>query len=154
RKGGLPVLFFFNNNFYAMGGQTIGETMGWDRLSRFGAAVNPEAMHAETVDGTNPLAVTDAVERKRALLLEGKGPALLDVACYRSRGHSTTDANVYRTKEELSAWDAHAPIAGSGAAFVDAGVITADDAAAMKGTVETQIRAVTAGAVDPQTSPP
>src|SRR5580704_12238746 len=36
-KGGLPVLFFFNNNFYAMGGQTMGETMGWDRLSRIAA---------------------------------------------------------------------------------------------------------------------
>jgi 2-oxoisovalerate dehydrogenase E1 component len=94
QKGGLPVLFFFNNNFYAMGGQTIGETMGWDRLSRIGAAINPAAMHAETVDGTNPLAVADAVARKRALLLAGKGPALLDVECYRSSGHSTTDANV------------------------------------------------------------
>ncbi len=78
-KGRLPVLFFFNNNFYAMGGQTIGETMGWDRLSRIGAAINPEAMHAETVDGGNPLAVADAVARKRELLLEGRGPALLDV---------------------------------------------------------------------------
>ena len=74
RKGGLPVLFFFTNNFYAMGGQTIGETMGWDRLSRIGAAVNHEALHAETVDGTNPLAVADAVARKRALLLAGQGP--------------------------------------------------------------------------------
>ena len=78
------MLFFFNNNFYAMGGQTIGETMGWDRLSRIAAAVNAEAMHAETVDGTNPLAVADAVGRKRALLLAGQGPALLDVECYRS----------------------------------------------------------------------
>ena len=60
-------------------------------------------MHAETVDGTNPLAVADAVARKRALLVAGEGPALLDVECYRSTGHSTTDANVYRTKEEMEA---------------------------------------------------
>ncbi len=40
RKGGVPVLFCFNNNFYAMGGQTIGETMGWDRLSRIAAGIN------------------------------------------------------------------------------------------------------------------
>jgi len=125
RQGGLPVLFFFNNNFYAMGGQTIGETMGWDRLSRIGAAINPAAMHAETVDGTNPLAVADAVERKRALLLGGEGPALLDVECYRSTGHSTTDANVYRTKEELAAWEAHDPIASYGAALIAEGLLTA-----------------------------
>ena len=110
RKGGLPVLFFFTNNFYAMGGQTVGETMGWDRLSRIGAAVNHKALHAETVDGTNPLAVADAVARKRALLLSGQGPALLDVECYRSTGHSTTDANVYRTKEEIAAWESLDPI--------------------------------------------
>ena len=74
RKGGLPVLFFFSNNFYAMGGQTIGETMGWDRLSRIGAGVNADALHAETVDGTNPLAVADAVTRKRAAAARGQGP--------------------------------------------------------------------------------
>src|SRR5690606_27789900 len=74
-KGGLPVLFFFTNNFYAMGGQTRGETMGCDRLSRIGVGVSPTNLHAETVDGANPLAVADAAGRKRALLAEGKGPA-------------------------------------------------------------------------------
>lgn len=98
-KGGLPVLFFFVNNFYAMGGQTIGETSGWNRLSRIGGAINPANMHAETVDGSNPLAVADAVRRKRPLLEAGQGPALLDVECYRFAGHSTSDANVYRSRE-------------------------------------------------------
>ena len=54
-RGGLPVLFFFNNSFYAMGGQTRGETMGWDRLSRIGAGINADQMHAETVDGPTRL---------------------------------------------------------------------------------------------------
>lgn len=152
-KGGLPVLFFFNNNFYAMGGQTIGETMGWDRLSRIGVAINPAAMHAETVDGTNPLAVADAVERKRALLLAGEGPALLDVECYRSGGHSTTDANVYRTKEEIAAWDVHDPIASYSATLIENGVMTAEEAVAMRDAVAAQIRAVTAACVDPAAAP-
>lgn len=147
RKGGLPVLFFFSNNFYAMGGQTIGETMGWDRLSRIGAAVNPEALHAETVDGTNPLAVADAVARKRALLLEGRGPALLDVECYRSGGHSTTDANAYRTREELALWEAHDPIAKFGAQLVAAGVMDQAAVDAMKAGVADSMAAVTRAAV-------
>jgi len=147
RKGGLPVLFFFTNNFYAMGGQTIGETMGWDRLSRIGAAVNAEAMHAETVDGTNPLAVADAVARKRALLLEGRGPALLDVECYRSGGHSTTDANAYRTREELAAWEAHDPIAKFAGELVAAGVMDETAVQAMKADVTAAIAAVTRAAV-------
>ena len=44
-------------------------------------------------------------ELRRITEAEGKGPALLDVECYRTGGHSTTDANVYRTKEELAAWE-------------------------------------------------
>jgi 2-oxoisovalerate dehydrogenase E1 component len=152
-KGGLPVLFFFNNNFYAMGGQTMGETMGWDRLSRIGAAINPAAMHAETVDGANPLAVADAVERKRALLLAGDGPALLDVECYRSGGHSTTDANVYRTREELAAWEAHDPIASYSKALIAEGVLTSASIEAMRAGVAATILAVTRAAVDPAIAP-
>lgn len=147
RPGGLPVLFFFSNNFYAMGGQTIGETMGWDRLSRIGAAVNPQALHAETVDGTNPLAVAEAVARKRALLLEGQGPALLDVECYRSGGHSTTDANAYRTKDELALWEAHDPIAKFAAQLVAAGVMDQPAVDAMTAAVTASIAAVTQAAV-------
>ena len=105
-----PVLFSFTNNFYAMGGQTRGETMAWDRLSRIGAGISPEQLHAETVDGSNPLAVADAVERKAKLLRAGEGPALLDIECYRYSGHSTTDTNAYRSRDELKAWQAHDPI--------------------------------------------
>jgi 2-oxoisovalerate dehydrogenase E1 component len=56
--GAPPMLFSFFNNFYGMGGQTLGETMGFKVLARIGAGVNPEQMHAERVDGYNPLAVS------------------------------------------------------------------------------------------------
>ena len=59
--GAPPILFNFMNNFYGMGGQPLGETMGFGMLARVGAGVNPEAMHAERVDGYNPLAVADAI---------------------------------------------------------------------------------------------
>ena len=62
-KGGLPVIFNFFNNFYGMGGQTKGETMAYGALARVGAGVNPDAMHAERVNGYNPLAVADAILR-------------------------------------------------------------------------------------------
>lgn len=152
-KGGLPVLFFFNNNFYAMGGQTIGETMGWDRLSRIAAAVNVEAMHAETVDGTNPLAVADAVARKRAMLLAGQGPALLDVECYRAVGHSTTDANVYRSKEEMELWAAHDPVGAFAAKLIAEGAASAAEVEALRADVAEIVRKVTQAAVDPAIAP-
>jgi 2-oxoisovalerate dehydrogenase E1 component len=102
--GAPPILFNFFNNFYGMGGQTSGETMGYQVLARVGAGVNPEAMHAERVDGYNPLAVADAVARKKKILLEGRGPVLMDTLTYRYSGHSPSDASSYRTKEELEAW--------------------------------------------------
>ena len=153
QKGGLPVLYCFNNNFYAMGGQTIGETMGWDRLSRIAAAINPAAMHAETVDGSNPLAVADAVARKRSLLLEGKGPALLDIECYRSTGHSTTDANVYRSKDELAAWEKHDAIALFAAQLTNAGIMDGAAVQTMRDQVTATITAVTKAAADPAIAP-
>ena len=54
-QGGLPIIFNFMNNFYGMGGQTAGETMAFDYLARVGAGVNPQSMHAERVDGYNPI---------------------------------------------------------------------------------------------------
>ncbi len=104
--GAPPILFNFMNNFYGMGGQPFGETMGFGQygVSRVGLAVNPEAMHAERVDGYNPLAVADAVERKRKVLEAGRGPVLLDTITYRFSGHSPSDASAYRTKEEIESW--------------------------------------------------
>lgn len=104
-KGGLPVIFNIMNNQYGMGGQTCGETMGYTIAARVGAAVNRENMHAERVDGYNPLAVIDAYERKIQLLREKKGPVLLDVLTYRFSGHSPSDSSSYRSKEEIEAWE-------------------------------------------------
>ncbi len=105
KLGGVPpILFNFFNNFYGMGGQTSGETMGYQILARVGAGVNPENLHAERVDGYNPLAVADAIERKKKILLKGNGPVLLDIVTYRISGHSPSDASSYRSKEEVSAW--------------------------------------------------
>ena len=51
--------------------------MGYNMLARIGAGVNPEQMHAERVDGYNPLAVIDAYRRKLQIIKEKKGPVFL-----------------------------------------------------------------------------
>ncbi len=102
--GAPPILFNFMNNFYGMGGQPQGETMGFGMLARVAMGVNPEAMHAERIDGYNPLAVADAIKRKKELLLSGKGPVLLDTITYRFSGHSPSDASSYRERDELELW--------------------------------------------------
>ncbi|MDE0695434.1 MAG: thiamine pyrophosphate-dependent dehydrogenase E1 component subunit alpha, partial [Boseongicola sp.] len=152
--GFLPVLFFFTNNFYAMGGQTSGETMSWDRLARIGAGLRDDAFHAETVDGTNPLAVADAVQRKRQVLLEGKGPAVLDVECYRFSGHSTTDVNAYRTKDEIAAWGAVDPIRTYRDSLVAEGILDTAAADAIQSEADARMNAVFMAAANPETAPP
>ena len=70
--GAPPILFNFFNNFYGMGGQPVGETMGFRILARVGAGVNPENMHAERVNGYNPLLLQmQWRERRRYCLREG-----------------------------------------------------------------------------------
>ncbi len=120
KKGGLPILFNFFNNNYGMGGQTRGETMAYDFLARLGAGVTPSQMYAERVDGFNPLAVIEAMKRKKQLLVEGKGPVMLDVVTYRYGGHSPSDAMSYRTPEEVEAWREYDPIVTYRKALVDA----------------------------------
>ncbi len=126
-KGGLPVIVNIMNNQYGMGGQTSGETMGYDVAARIGAGVNRECMHAERVDGMNPLAVIDAYRRKKALIEAKEGPILLDVLTYRYSGHSPSDASSYRTPEEVKAWEENDCIALFGNALIEAGVATQDD---------------------------
>ena len=123
-KGGLPIIFNFMNNFYGMGGQTAGETMAFDYLARVGAGVNPDSMHAERVDGYNPLAVVDAIRRKKELLEQGGGPVLLETITYRYSGHSPSDASSYRVKEEIEAWQAIDPLKAYSQELIDAGILS------------------------------
>jgi len=109
-SGGLPIVFFFMNNFYGMGGQPIGETMGYENLARIGAGVNVHNLHAEVIDGSNPFAVADAVKRAKIIITAGSGPVLLDCQTYRFSGHSPSDSSTYRTREELELWTAADPL--------------------------------------------
>ncbi len=124
--GGLPIIFNAMNNFYGMGGQPDGETMGCQFIARIGAGVNPEQMHAERVNGYDPLAVIDAFRRKRQILEEGRGPVLLDTITYRLCGHSPSDASSYRSKEEVELWQAADAIPAYRDRLAGSGVIGTD----------------------------
>ena len=152
-QGGLPFLLNVMNNQYAMGGQTRGETMGYDFLARIGAGVNPEQMHAERVDGYSPLAVIEAMGRKLEILKAKRGPVLMDTLTYRYSGHSPSDADSYRSPEEKAAWQAEDSIVSYRNQLVAAGVATDDEFAALdQRIIETVTNAVQM-AVDPVISP-
>jgi 2-oxoisovalerate dehydrogenase E1 component len=148
-----PILFSIVNNFYAMGGQTLGETMGFEIAARVGAGVNPEAMHSERVDGYDPLAVADAVRRQKQLLVDGKGPALLDVITYRFAGHSTSDASTYRTHEELAEWEKQDSITAFSGRLTEAGVLTQHQVDLMAEDLRSKVTGLLRIVIDPLAYP-
>ncbi len=152
-KGGLPIIINIMNNQYGMGGQTCGETMGYEVAARIGAGVNKDQMHAERVDGYNPLAVIDAYRRKKEILKEKRGPVLLDVLTYRFSGHSPSDASSYRSKEEVEAWEAQDCIHSFGENLLDAGVTNKNVLDKIWEDVQKQMLEIMMIAIDPVESP-
>jgi pyruvate dehydrogenase E1 component alpha subunit len=102
----LPVVFVCENNQYAMSGASR-EMFPIPRIAERGPAYG---LPGTTVDGNDVQAVraaaAEAVGRARA----GGGPTLLTCETYRWMGHSRSDANRYRTKEEIAAWRDRCPI--------------------------------------------
>ncbi len=150
---GMPILFNVFNNHYGMGGQTRGETMGFDMVARLGAGFNPQQMHAERVNGYDPLAVIDAVTRKKQLLLEGKGPALLDVVTYRVSGHSPSDSSTYRTVEEIEAWKAADPIVAFKNKLIKGKIATENEFATMHEEITKRMTEIMKLAINDELSP-
>jgi 2-oxoisovalerate dehydrogenase E1 component len=152
-RGGLPLIMNFVNNFYGMGGQPVGETMGFKVLARLGAGVTPDGMHAERVDGYNPLAVVDAIRRKKEIIGSGDGPVLLDTVTYRFSGHSPSDASSYREKQEVEAWQQFDPINTFAANLINAGVCTQADIDRLRAQVEAVVLKAYRKAIDLAVSP-
>ncbi len=153
KKGGLPILFNFFNNGYGMGGQTRGETMAYDFLARLGAGISPTQLHAERVDGFNPLAVIDAMKRKKKILVDGDGPVLLDVVTYRYGGHSPSDAMSYRTPEEVENWRQYDPMITYRKALVDAKIESDGKFDDIVGSIKERMLKLCKLASDPVESP-
>ncbi len=150
---GMPIIFNFFNNFYGMGGQTVGETMAYNILARFGAGVSPTQLHAERVDGYDPLAVIDAMKRKKEILEKGEGPVLLDVLTYRMTGHSPSDAMTYRTKEEMDAWAEQDVLINYEAKITKAKVAKADEFEEIRAKVRERMMKICRMAIDEEISP-
>lgn len=152
-RGGLPIVFAIMDNFYGMGGQPRGETMGFQRLATLAAGLNRWNFHAETVDGNNPLAVIDAFRRKLPALEAGEGPVLLDILTYRQSGHSPSDAGSYRTREELQQWQAVDPLREFRTQLLEAGASVESDLTALHESAMATVEKVCRLAVDLSISP-
>ena len=102
----LPVVFIIENNNYAMG-TSVERTTNVTDLSKIGLSYN---MPSKSVNGMSPEAVHEAIEEAASRGRKGEGPTLLDIRTYRYKGHSMSDPQKYRSKEEVSDWMEQDPI--------------------------------------------
>ncbi|MEO8135625.1 MAG: thiamine pyrophosphate-dependent dehydrogenase E1 component subunit alpha [Betaproteobacteria bacterium] len=102
----LPIVFLCENNKYAMS-MDIAQSMAVKDVSDRASAY---AMPGVTVDGNDLPAVVEAARAAVDRARTGGGPTLLECKTYRIRGHSKSDRNLYRTKEEIEAWRNADPI--------------------------------------------
>ena len=103
----LPVVFVCENNQYGMS-MDVADAMAVANVADRAAAY---AMPGIVVDGNDLPAVAAAARAAVARAREGAGPSLLECKTYRLRGHSKSDRNLYRTKDEIDAWRERDPIA-------------------------------------------
>lgn len=133
----LPVIYFCENNQYAMS-MAITRASKLERLSDRACAYGIPGV---TVDGNDLIAVycatKEAVERARS----GGGPTLIEAQTYRWKGHSKSDKQRYRTKEEVKAWQERDPIARLAQRMIEASLLTEDDLQRLQARVDEEIAA-------------
>lgn len=151
--GAPPFMLNIFNNFYGMGGQTSGETMGYSVAARVGAGVNPDNMHTERVDGFNPLAVADAMKRKKKILEEGRGPVFMETITYRLTGHSPSDASSYRSKEEIESFKENDSLRSYKEYLLENNVLTEDESTEYKAMIVEKMKNTMRLAINDEVSP-
>ncbi|MFM7638078.1 MAG: pyruvate dehydrogenase (acetyl-transferring) E1 component subunit alpha [Crocinitomicaceae bacterium] len=102
----IPVIFIIENNNYAMG-TSIERTTNVTDLSKIGLSYE---MPSKIVNGMSPEDVHNAIEEAANRARRGDGPTLLDIRTYRYKGHSMSDPQKYRSKEEVNQWMEKDPI--------------------------------------------
>ncbi len=102
----LPVIFVCENNGYGMSSSTE-LAFKLEKLSDRGLGYGIPGV---TIDGNDVAAVYEATEAAVQRAKAGDGPTLLEFVTYRWKGHSRSDKNLYRTKEEIDEWKIKDPI--------------------------------------------
>jgi pyruvate dehydrogenase E1 component alpha subunit len=102
----LPVIFICENNNYAMG-TSVERTSNVTDIYKIADAYE---MPGDSIDGMSPEAVHEGVSRAVKRAREGGGPTLLEIKTYRYKGHSISDPQKYRTKDEVEGYKQRDPI--------------------------------------------
>lgn len=119
----LPVVFCVENNGYAMG-TSVSRTSSHEDIWRLGLGYE---MPCGPVDAMDPTKVAEALDEAISRAREGKGPTFLDLKTYRYRGHSMSDAQKYRTKDEVKEYQEIDPISQVKKILLDKKYASEDD---------------------------
>jgi len=111
----LPVVFIIENNNYAMG-TSVERTTNVLNMSEMG---NSFHMPSIVVDGMSVEDVHKAIKEASDRARKGEGPTLLDIKTYRYKGHSMSDPQKYRTKQEVEDYKAKDPIKRVGDTIIE-----------------------------------
>ncbi len=132
---GLPVLFLCENNRYAMGTALDVSHSETD----LAAKARAYDVASSAVDGMDVLAVETAVREAAERVRQGDGPELLELRTYRFRGHSLSDPELYRPKEEVELWRERDPIPALIARLRDLEALSDADLEAMEQELKQQV---------------
>lgn len=132
----LPVVFVCENNKYGMSMSTEYST----RVPNLAVRAAAYGMPGVSVDGNDVQAVFEAASEAMERARSGGGPTLLEAVTYRWKGHSKSDKNLYRTREEIAQWRERDPIAAFLAKINDAGTLSAEDCTAVAQEAKDAVR--------------
>jgi pyruvate dehydrogenase E1 component alpha subunit len=133
----LPAIFICENNNYAMG-TSVTRTSNVTDIFKLADAYE---MPADSVDGMSAEAVHEAMSRAVKRAREGGGPTLLEIKTYRYKGHSISDPQKYRTKEEVEEYKQRDPISLVLATITKNKYATKDEIAAIEKRVNDKVAA-------------
>jgi len=119
----LPVVFVCENNHYGMS-MSVEEV---SRLERVADRAAGYGIPGVTVDGNDVQAVYDAATDAVATARAGRGPTLIEAITYRWKGHSKSDQNLYRTREEIESWRQRDPVDRFEQAVLEARTLDEDE---------------------------
>lgn len=131
----LPVMFILTNNTYGMSTPLAHVVKNQDLKQRAGAF----GFKAYECDGNDVLAVYETVKEAREYVVAGNGPVLVVEHTYRTSGHSKSDGNLYRTKEEIQYWKDRNPIKRFREFLTGQGIFTDEEIDAMQAEADKKV---------------
>ncbi|MBC6489505.1 pyruvate dehydrogenase (acetyl-transferring) E1 component subunit alpha [Flavihumibacter stibioxidans] len=131
----LPVIFICENNNYAMG-TSVERTSNVVDIYKLADAYE---MPADSIDGMSPEAVHESISRAVKRAREGDGPTLIEIKTYRYKGHSISDPQKYRTKEEVEEYKQRDPIEQVLATILENNFATQEEIDAINKRVDAEV---------------